>query len=51
MADVLYDSPQQPRMTPAVEWLLAANIGVYFLQLTLFGSEQIYRRSVCPSEI
>lgn len=43
MSEALYDSPQQPRMTPAVQWLLAANIGVYFLQLTLFGSDQIYR--------
>ena len=42
MSDVLYDSPQQPRMTPAVQWLLAANIGVYFLQLTLFRPEQVY---------
>ncbi len=43
MSDALYDSPQQPRMTPAVQWLLAANVGVYFLQLTLFRSEAVYR--------
>ncbi len=44
MSDALYDSQQQqPRMTPAVQWLLAANIGVYFLQLTLFRSEAVYR--------
>jgi membrane associated rhomboid family serine protease len=42
MSDALYDSPQQPRMTPAVQWLLAANVGVYFLQLTLFRSEAVY---------
>jgi membrane associated rhomboid family serine protease len=42
MPDALYDSPQQPRMTPAVQWLLAANIGVYFLQLTLFQPDQVY---------
>ena len=29
-------------MTRAVQWLLALNIGVYFLQLTLFGSDAIY---------
>jgi membrane associated rhomboid family serine protease len=27
------------RVTPAVRWLLAANIGVYFLQLVLFGTD------------
>ena len=43
MSDALYDSQQQPRMTPAVQWLLAANVGVYFLQLTLFRSEAVYR--------
>ncbi|HLE57116.1 MAG TPA: rhomboid family intramembrane serine protease [Rhodothermia bacterium] len=42
MSDALYDSPQQPRMTPAVQWLLAANIGVYFIQLTLFRSDAVY---------
>ena len=42
MSDALYDS-QQPRMTPAVQWLLAANIGVYFLQLTLFRSDAVFR--------
>ncbi len=25
-------------MTPAVQWLIAANVGVYFLQLTLLGT-------------
>jgi len=30
-------------MTPAVQWLLAANIGVYFIQLTLFRSDAVYR--------
>jgi len=29
-------------MTPAVQWLLAANIGVYFLQLTLFGANNVF---------
>jgi membrane associated rhomboid family serine protease len=43
MSDALYDSTQQPRMTPAVQWLLAANIGVYFLQVALIGPENVYR--------
>ena len=38
----MYDAPQSPRMTRAVQWLLALNIGVYFLQLTLFGSDAAY---------
>lgn len=33
---------ESPRMTRAVQWLLALNIGVYFLQLTLFGPEAVY---------
>ena len=42
MSDTLYDSPSQPRMTPAVQWLIAANVGVYFLQLTLFGPNPVF---------
>jgi len=38
----MYDAPQSPRMTRAVQWLLALNIGIYFLQLTLFGSDAVY---------
>lgn len=37
-----YDAPDSPRITPAVQWLLALNIGVYFLQLTLFGPDAIF---------
>jgi len=37
-----YDTPESPRMTRAVQWLLALNIGVYFLQLTLFGPDAVY---------
>lgn len=29
-------------MTPAVKWLIVANVGVYFLQLTLFGAENVF---------
>lgn len=38
----LYEEPESPRMTRAVQWLLALNIGIYFLQLTLFGSDAVY---------
>jgi membrane associated rhomboid family serine protease len=38
----LYDAPESPRMTRAVQWLLALNISVYFLQLTLFSQESMY---------
>src|SRR6476659_2146773 len=38
----LYTAPESPRITRAVQWLLALNIGVYFLQLTLFGSDAIF---------
>ena len=37
-----YDVSESPRMTRAVQWLLALNIGVYFLQLTLFGQDALY---------
>lgn len=42
MPDTSYESTSQPRMTPAVQWLIAANVGVYFLQLTLFGSNNVF---------
>jgi membrane associated rhomboid family serine protease len=38
----MYDAPESPRMTRAVQCLLALNIGIYFLQLTLFGSDAVY---------
>ncbi|MFL5489189.1 MAG: rhomboid family intramembrane serine protease [Gemmatimonadaceae bacterium] len=38
----LYDTPESPRMTRAVQWLLGLNIGIYFLQLTLFGQDAVY---------
>jgi membrane associated rhomboid family serine protease len=37
-----YEATESPRMTRAVQWLLALNIGVYFLQLTLFGQDAVY---------
>src|ERR1700694_676202 len=38
----LYEVPESPRMTRAVQWLLTLNIGIYFLQLTLFGRDAIF---------
>ena len=39
----MYDATESsPRMTRAVQWLLGLNIGIYFLQLTLFGSDAVY---------
>jgi membrane associated rhomboid family serine protease len=39
----MYDATESsPRMTRAVQWLLGLNIGVYFLQLTLFGPDAVY---------
>jgi membrane associated rhomboid family serine protease len=35
-------SSESPRMTRAVQWLLALNVGIYFLQLTLFGQDAVY---------
>jgi membrane associated rhomboid family serine protease len=37
-----YEATDSPRMTRAVQWLLALNVGVYFLQLTLFGSDAVF---------
>jgi membrane associated rhomboid family serine protease len=39
----MYDATESsPRMTRAVQWLLGLNIGISFLQLTLFGSDAVY---------
>ena len=29
-------------MTPAVQWLIAVNVGVFFLQVTLFGGSSVF---------
>jgi membrane associated rhomboid family serine protease len=42
MSNQLYEEQESPRMTPAVQWLLALNVGVYFLQVMLFGDEGIF---------
>ena len=42
MPDTSYESPSQSRLTPAVQWLIAANVGVYFLQVTLLGPDNVF---------
>ncbi len=42
MSELYDDTLESPRMTRAVQWLLALNIGVYFMQLTLFGPETVF---------
>ncbi len=42
MSNELYEEQESPRMTPAVQWLLALNVGVYFLQVMLFGAEGVF---------
>ena len=37
-----YPEEQRFRITPAVAWLLAINIGVFFVQLTIFGERNIF---------
>ena len=42
MSELYDDTLESPRMTRAVQWLLALNIGVYFMQLTLFGPAAVF---------
>jgi len=44
MLNDVYDEPQPSRLTPAIQWLLALNIGLYFLQTMLFGNEGVFSR-------
>src|SRR5574338_392074 len=41
LAQLSVDEPQGPRMTPAVQWLIALNLLVFFLQFTLFGASNM----------
>jgi membrane associated rhomboid family serine protease len=38
MTQPLTEEQEIPRMTPAVQWLIALNVVAYFLQFTLFGA-------------
>src|SRR5919201_1767752 len=33
---------ETPRMTPAVQWLIAINVAIYFLQLTIVRPEDMW---------
>lgn len=41
MTQALPDQQDIPRLTPAVQWLMALNAVVFFLQVTLFGTESV----------
>ena len=43
MSYAFADDQEPPRITPAVKWLIAANIAVAFLQLTIVGREQMFQ--------
>ena len=43
MSHTSYDQPSQPGMTRAVQWLIAANVSVFFLQVTLLGGDSVFR--------
>jgi len=37
------DEQEAPRLTPAVQWLIALNVAVFFIQLTLVGQADVQR--------
>jgi len=41
MTQTFAEEQEAPRMTPAVQWLIALNVVVYFLQFTLVGAENM----------
>ena len=43
MSYAFADEQDPPRITPAVKWLIAANVAVAFLQLTIVGHDQMFR--------
>jgi membrane associated rhomboid family serine protease len=55
MTNTLSEEQEIPRMTPAVQWLIALNVVVFFLQFTLFGAENMrealgFRLDALPAE-
>jgi len=42
MSNQLYEEQESPGITPAVRALLALNVGVYFLQVMLFGAKGMF---------
>ena len=45
MAAYVLPDDDAPRMTRAVQWLIAINIAIYFLQLTVVGTDNMALRS------
>jgi membrane associated rhomboid family serine protease len=43
MSSVYAQDIEVPRMTPAVKWLMGLNVGVFFLQATLVGDDNMMR--------
>ena len=43
MAFTSVDEQEAPRLTPAVQWLIALNVAVFFIQLTLVGPADVQR--------
>lgn len=41
MADSYVDETERPRLTKAVQWLIAINVAIHFLQLTVFGAQNM----------
>ena len=41
MSYQIADDTDTPRITPAVQWLIAINIAIYFLQLTVVRPEDV----------
>jgi membrane associated rhomboid family serine protease len=41
MSYVLPDESESPRITPVVQWLIAINVAIYFLQLTVVGADNM----------
>ncbi|MFN8570457.1 MAG: rhomboid family intramembrane serine protease [Gemmatimonadaceae bacterium] len=41
MSHSLTDDTEAPRLTKAVQWLIAINVAIYFLQLTVVGSSNM----------
>ncbi len=38
---VTFDDTEAPRLTRAVQWIIALNVAIYFLQLTVVGSQHM----------
>jgi membrane associated rhomboid family serine protease len=55
MTQLSLEEPSVPRLTPAVRWIIALNVVVFFLQFTLFGASNMrdalgFRLEELPSQ-